>query len=186
MLEDLVVKNRSTRRYKEEKIDRKTLLELVDLARLSACGRNRQPLKYILSNDPDRNAIIFAQTNLAETYKPGESDWQCPSAYIVILGDTRIAPSFGADPGVAAQSMLLRATEMGLNGLMIGTLKREVLREKLKVAAHFEILLVVAFGKQGEKIVLEVMPPGGDYKGWRDAEGVYHLPKRTLEEIIVD
>lgn len=60
MLKDLVLKNRSYRRFDEKAVIKTaTLRELVDLARLSASGANRQPLKYILSADPKKNALIF-------------------------------------------------------------------------------------------------------------------------------
>ena len=188
MLKDLVVKNRSTRRFIEEKIDRKTLVELVDLARLAPCASNRQALKYIVSAEPEKNALIFPQLGWAAALRPwpGPSEGQRPSGYIVILGDKRITENFGADHGIAAQTIMLGATEKGLNGCMMGSVKKDALREALKIAPEFEILLVLALGKQGEKIVLEVLPPGApDYKYWRDAEGVHHVPKRTLEEILI-
>jgi len=60
MMRDLVLKNRSYRRfYQEVDIKLETLKELVDLARLSASARNAQPFKYILSCEPRRNSLIF-------------------------------------------------------------------------------------------------------------------------------
>ena len=60
MIAELVKKNRSCRRFKEDrKITIETLKELVDLGRLSASAANRQPLKYILSCDPQTNEKIF-------------------------------------------------------------------------------------------------------------------------------
>ncbi|MCD6107598.1 MAG: nitroreductase family protein, partial [Caldisericaceae bacterium] len=60
MFKDLVSKNRSYRRfYQEVSVKRETLEELVDLARLSPSARNAQPLKYILSSDPEKNVLIF-------------------------------------------------------------------------------------------------------------------------------
>jgi nitroreductase len=188
MLKDLVVKNRSTRRFKEEKIDRQTLLDLVDLARLSPSASNRQALKFIISNESAKNATIFELLGWAGALKPwpGPSEGQRPSGYIIILGDTRIAQNFGCDHGIAAQTILLGAVEKGLNGCMLGSVKKDVLKEKLNIPAHFEVLLAIALGKQGEKIVLEVLPPGApEYKYWRDAESVHHVPKRTLEELII-
>ena len=60
MLKDLVRKNRSYRRFEQDvPLAIETLRELVNLGRLSASGSNRQPLKYILSCDPEKNARIF-------------------------------------------------------------------------------------------------------------------------------
>ena len=91
MLRDLVLKNRSCRRfYQDNTIELETLRELVDLARLSASGSNKQALKYILSNDPQRNALIFKNIGLAGNPREEEA----PTAYIIILGDKRISNSF--------------------------------------------------------------------------------------------
>ena len=84
MLADLVLKNRSCRRfYQKHNVDVKILKELVDLARLSASGGNVQPLKYILSCDPKKNALIFTHLAWAAFLKdwPGPDDGERPSAY---------------------------------------------------------------------------------------------------------
>jgi nitroreductase len=188
MLHDLVLKNRSYRRfYQAVAIERKVLRELVDLARLSASGSNLQPLKFILSCEPDRNARIFACLGWAAYLKDwtGPAEGERPSAYIVILGDKEIAQSFGVNPGIAAQSMLLGATEKGLGGCMIGSIKKPELAQALNLPDRFEILLVLAIGKPKETVVLEPVGPDGDIKYWRDSHGVHHVPKRSLDEIII-
>jgi nitroreductase len=188
MIRDLVLKNRSYRRFHEEiPLGQQTLRDLVDLARLSASASNRQPLKYILSCDPKRNAQIFPTLSWAGYLKgwPGPGEGERPSAYIVILGDKRLAQSFGCDHGIAAQSILLGATEKGLGGCIIGSVRRTELSRILSLAADQEILLVLALGKPKETVVIEDVGPDGSIKYWRDAEGRHHVPKRSLEEIIV-
>ena len=189
MIRDLVVENRSCRRfYQEVAIERETLRELVDLARLSASGVNRQPLKYILSCDPQKNAAIFPCLGWAGQLKdwPGPSEGERPSAYIVILGDTEIAKTFFCDHGVAAQSILLGAREKGLGGLMHGSVKRDELSKALGIPPRYEILLVLSLGKPKEKVVLETVGSDGDTKYWRDNDDVHHVPKRSLDSVIID
>ena len=188
MIKDLVLKNRSYRRfYQETAIELETLRELVDLARLSASGGNIQPLKYILSCDPEKNALIFPHLRWAAYLKdwPGPPEGEMPSAYIIILGDKNISAQFGCDYGIAAQSILLGATEKGLGGCMIATIRREELRRDLEIPANYEILLAIALGKPKEIVVLETVGPDGDIKYWRDEEGKHHVPKRPLDEIII-
>ena len=188
MFRDLVLKNRSYRRfYQEFAVERETLRELVDLARLSASGSNLQPLKFILSCEPDKNAQIFACLGWAAYLKdwPGPAEGERPSAYIVILGDKEIAQTFGVNPGIAAQSILLGATEKGLGGCMIGSIKKPELTQVLNIPDRFEILLVLAIGKPKETVVLELVGPDGSIKYWRDSQNVHHVPKRSLDEIIV-
>jgi nitroreductase len=188
MLRDLVEKTRSYRRFHQEvAIELETLRELVDLGRLSAAAGNLQPLKYMLSNDPERNGKIFQHLAWAGYLKdwPGPGEGERPAAYIIVLGDTGIAKSFGCDHGIACQNMLLGAVEKGLGGCIIGSIRREKLRRDLEIPEHLEILLVVALGKPKETVVLETVGADGDIKYWRDSDGIHHVPKRKLEDIIV-
>jgi nitroreductase len=189
MIKDLVVKNRSYRRFHQEvPIERETLKELVDLARLSASAANLQPLKYILSNEPEKNTLIFSCLRWAGYLKDwrGPADGEKPSAYIIILGDYRVSKGFLCDHGVAAQSILLGAMEKGLGGCMLAAVQRTKLAKLLKIPEHFEILLVLALGKPKEKVVLETVGDDGDIKYWRDKDEVHHVPKRKLDDIIVE
>lgn len=160
----------------------------MDLGRLSPSGANLQPLKYILSCEPQKNALVFPHLRWAGYIKdwPGPAEGERPSAYIVILGDTEIRKQFECDHGIAAQSILLGASEKGLGGCMIGSIDREGLRAALKISPRYEIFLVLALGKPKETVVLETVGTSGDIKYWRDGEGKHHVPKRTLDEIIID
>ncbi len=188
MIRDLVVSNRSRRRfYQEAPVSRETLKELVDLARLSASAANMQPLKYVLCCDPVRNNLVFPYLAWAGYLKdwPGPGEGERRSAYIVVLGDSSITRSFGCDHGIAAQSILLGATDKGLGGCIIGSVRKDELREALSIPAEYEILLVIALGKPKETVVLEDVGPAGDIRYWRDEQDVHHVPKRSLDEIIV-
>lgn len=188
MLKDLILKNRSYRRFCEEiQIEKQTLLELIDLARLSASGRNAQPLKYILSNTSELNSKIFPALAWAGYLKDweGPADGEKPSAYIIMLLDKAISTNYFCDNGIAAQSILLGATEKGLGGCMIMSIKKEMLQKALSIPEQFEILMVIALGKPKEVVVLEPMTENGDCKYWRDSQQVHHVPKRALEEIVL-
>ncbi|PNU21067.1 nitroreductase [Geothermobacter hydrogeniphilus] len=189
MFKDMVLKNRSYRRFQESAaIEEQDLRELVDLARLTPSGANRQPLKYLLSNTPETNGRIFPHLHWAGYLRdwPGPAAGERPAAYIVILGDTDIAKGFGCDHGIAAQTILLGAVEKGWGGCIMGAIKRDDLRKDLGIPEQFEILLVLALGKPVEEVVVEPVPADGDVKYWRDEKGVHHVPKRALEEIILE
>ena len=188
VIKDLITSNRSYRRfYQEVSIERETLRELVDLARLSASAANLQPLRYILSFNPQRNALIFPHLAWARDLKdwPGPEEGERPSAYIVILGDNDIASNPGVDHGIAAQSILLGAAEMGLGGCMIGSIQRDELKKALDIPEKYKVLLIIALGEPAEKVKLEEIEKGADIKYWRDDEGIHHVPKRSLLEIII-
>jgi nitroreductase len=188
MIRDLILKNRSYRRF-HQKVDIKleTLKELVDLARLSASAMNAQPLKYILSSEPQKNSLIFPHLAWATFLKTwsGPAEGERPSAYIIILGDTEISQFLTYDAGIAAQSIMLGATEKGLGGCMIANIQKEGLRRALEIPPRYEILLVLALGKPKEKVVMETVGPDGNTRYWRDSEEAQHVPKRPLDEIIM-
>lgn len=186
-IKELVLRTRSCRRFDESHhIDIKLLESLADLARLSASAANRQPLKYLLCNNRECSNKIFPCLAWAGYLKdwggplPGER----PSAYIIILGDRTITESFNADPGIAAQSMMLGATEAGLGGCMLTSVKREVLRKEINIPDHFDILIVLALGKPVEKVVIDEVKDG-DIKYWRDSDQTHHVPKRKLEDVVI-
>ncbi len=188
MIKDIIKKNRSCRRFKKGvKITKKTLTELVELARLSASAANLQPLKFLLSYSSGKNNKIFPHTKWAGYLRDwdGPAKSERPSAYILILGDTEITKSFGCDHGIAAQNILLGAVEKGLAGCILGALKRKELHDSLGISSRYEILIAVALGKRAEKSVIETVR-NGNIEYWRDKKDVMHIPKRPLEELILD
>jgi nitroreductase len=187
-LKELILANRSYRRFEQNiSVSRETLLELINLARLSPSAGNKQPLRYILTFQADKNSRIFPLLSWAAYLKewPGPAEGERPSAYIIILGDTRISSTILCDHGIAAQSILLGAAEKGMGGCIIASIKKDQLRKELDIAEHLDILLVIALGKPREEIRLEEVKDDGDIKYWRDEQGVHHVPKRSLDEIIL-
>lgn len=186
-LKELIFKTRSYRRFDESyRIDAKTVESLIDLARLSASGANKQPLKYLYCLTEKDREKIFPYIAWAGYLK----DWQGPdkgerpSAYIIIIGDKSVSDIFGVDHGIAAQSIMLGATEAGLGGCIIGSIKREELHDELSFPDHFEILLILALGKPVEKVIVEDLKDG-NVKYWRDEDLNHHVPKRSLKDLII-
>jgi nitroreductase len=186
-LKELIFKTRTYRRFDESsRIDDKTLESFIDLARLSASGANKQPLKYLYFNDSAECNKIFPYLAWAGylTDWPGPEKGERPSAYIIILGDKSISEIFGVDHGIAAQSIMLGASEAGFGGCIIGSIKREGLSNELSIPDKYEVLLVLALGKPIENVVIEDIK-NSDVKYWRDNNKVHHVPKRTLNELII-
>ena len=165
-----------------------TLRELVDLARLCPSGSNRQPLKFLLTNTPEENATVFQYIGWAGYLKDweGPKEGERPSAYIIILGDTTLSKVFGVDHGIAAQTIMLGAVEKGLGGCILGSINEDALADALDIPEEYEILLVLALGDPKEEVVIDPIGPDGDIKYWRDENEVHHVPKRTLEEVILE
>ena len=187
MFRELVLKNRSYRRFDQSvAVDMDTLRELIDLARQTPSTGNQQALKYYLSTNAETNATIYSNITWAGflTDWPGPEEGERPTAYIVMLRDNKISRAYSPDAGIAAQTIMLAATEKGLGGCMFASM-RKGLRETLDIPDQFEIVLVLALGKPIEKVVLESVGPDGDIKYYRDSDGVHHVPKRALEDVII-
>ncbi len=187
-LYEMVARSRSYRRfYQHYEVSMETLISLIDLSRLTPSAANLQPLRYIASNDPVTNQSIFETLTWAAYIKdwPGPIEGERPSAYIVILGEKKHSKTAAWDMGIAAQTIMLGATEAGLGGCMVGSIKKEALWEALQVPEELEGLLVLALGKPKEKVLLSTLNPGQDIQYWRDSKKVHHVPKRPLEEVLI-
>ena len=107
-----------------------------------------------------------------------------PQAFIVICTAAEPDLYVYMDLGIAAQSMLLQAVEIGLSGLCIGAFDREALRREL--ALPCAPLLVLAFGRGAERIELVDIAAGEDHAYYRDAAGTHYVPKLRLEELLLE
>jgi nitroreductase len=187
MIRELIMKNRSYRRFDSSvKISAEQLLKWIDLARYAASGRNAQPIKYVLSTSEETNQSIFPclvwAAFLTDWDGPGEHER--PTAYAIQLLDKTIADNYYCDDGIAAQNILLGAIAEGFGGCILRAVNRPKLMKVLKLSADFEIINVIALGKPSEDVVIEPMVDG-NFKYWRDSQGVHHVPKRSLDEIVI-
>ena len=187
MIKELISKNRSYRRfYERERISKESLKQWIDLARLSGSARNAQPLKYFLvteEKDCDKLFPLLAWAGYLKNWH-GPAEGERPAAYIVMLNDTGISTNYYCDHGIAAQSILLGAVEAGFGGCIVANVNRKELSKVFSLDGRFEVLQVLALGKPAETVKLEAME-NGDYKYWRDQQGVHHVPKRPLDELII-
>ena len=186
MLEELVRKNRSYRRfYQDKKITREQLIELVKLARITPSAANRQPFRYKLVSDEAECEKVFDCLGFAGYLKDwdGPEDGEKPTGYIIMLSDNNVNAE--VDAGIAGQTMLLAAVEKGLGGCFFGNVKRDVLSKRLNLPEGSKIVYVIALGYPKEEVVIEDIPGDGDIKYYRDENKVHHVPKKRLEDIIL-
>jgi nitroreductase len=188
MLKDLVLQNRSYRRFDQSaRISPAALRELVDLARLTPSAANKQPLKYMLVSSEEACAKVYPTLAWAAYLKDwdGPEEGERPSAYVILLGDTNIANTYNIDPGIVSQTILLGAVEQGLGGCILASIRRPDMTTLLEIPAQYEILYVIALGKPVEKVEVESVGAEGDIKYWNDPALVHHVPKRALADLIV-
>ena len=188
---ELIERTRTFRRFEQSRaIDPQLLHELVNLARLGGSARNCQPWQYAVFTEPGECEKIFPYLGWAGYL----SDWkgpepgERPSAYILCIlnrdwlkGNDKEAQF---DLGIATQNLLLGAMEKGIGGCRIGNFSPK-LADIFELADYQELSLVIALGYPAEQVVLEACTDE-DIKYWRDEHGTHHVPKRSLDEIIVD
>lgn len=192
MFLDLVKQARSHRGFRQDrKVTRQELEHLVECARFTPAARNDQVLKYYLAERPETVAAIQPLTKwagaLAELHLPRKGAE--PVAYIVICLDGSLAENpapYQRDVGIVAQTMLLAAAEMGLNGCMIGSFAAGKLREKLGLPEAIKPQLLLALGEGTDRIVMTDVGEDGSTTYYRDAEDIHYVPKRTLEQLILN
>ena len=172
------------------KITKEQLLEWIDCARLAPSSINLQMLKFRPVNDPCECDAMLNNTKWAGKIKdmtiPPKG--HAPTAYIVICADTEVTESaegFQKDVGICAQTIMLAATEAGFGGCMIGSFSPEAVKRELHLVKHLVPMLVLALGKPDEEVVLTDLPEGGDSSYYRK-DGVHYVPKRALEEVVIE
>lgn len=182
----LFEKNRSYRGYQKDFVVRRDMLErIVAVNTKIASAKNQQVLRFkLVTKDTGAEHIIHNMKLgglLPELHLPFEGTE--PEAFIIICSTIAENKFVDIDLGIAAQSMLLKATEMGLNGIMIGAFNKAKVTEAF--ALPFEPLLILAIGKGNERIQLKPIEADDDKAYYRDENGVQYVPKLKLETILL-
>ena len=183
-LNSLLLKNRSYRGYDSSYIvSEDELLKIVEVYTKIPSAKNQQPLRFKLVTAQDAPRLqqytkwagALPELNLPF---PGTE----PNAFIIICTTVDENKWVDIDLGIAAQSMLLKAVELGLNGICIGAFnKNEVIRE---FDLKYEPLLVLAIGKGAENIQLTRINEQESRNYYRK-DGVHFVPKLGVENILL-
>ena len=182
-LQSLLVKNRSTRGFDSSfKVRKDQLLSLVEAARLAPSAMNQQVLRYRLVTEEEAHLVlphIGLGRALPELNLPLEGTE--PNAFVVICTNKE-GRFVDMDLGIAAQTILLRAVEMGLNGVCIAAFDHAAVREKLNL--RLEPQLVLAIGRSAERIeVVEVSED--ESTTYYRTNGTHFVPKIKTEDLII-
>ena len=201
-LDTLLARNRSCRGYdKSYKVHRLQLERIAGVCTKVASAMNRQPLRFRLVTAEDLasapaqdgsaasaslrpNEVVLNHIRLGGALPdlhlpfPGTE----PEAFIIVCAAVPEDRYVDMDLGIAAQSMLLKATEMGLAGIVICAFDREALKREL--ALPLDPLAVIAIGKAAERFELRTVPAGESLKYYRE-DGVHVVPKLALSDLLI-
>jgi nitroreductase len=182
----LLEKNRSYRGYDNSFVVRADQLSrIIEVNTKIPSARNQQVLRFrpVLADEAHKVLPhIRLGGALRDMHLPFEDHE--PRAFVVICSAAKEQDHYVyIDLGISAQSMLLQATEIGLNGICIGAFDRAAVKASLEL--ELEPLLVVAIGKGDEKICLTTISEGESHDYWRDSQGRHYVPKLSLEELVI-
>lgn len=184
-LRTLLERNRSYRGFDSSfEVREDQLKEIISVYRLTPSAMNRQPLRFrmVLKNEAEKILpFIHLGSGLKELHLPLKGEE--PNAFIVICSVCDEDPYVDMDLGIAAQSMLLRAVEIGLNGICIGAFDRKEITETLNLPLR--PILVLAIGKGAETIRLADIDASESRMYYR-RDGIHYVPKIRLEDLIIE
>ena len=180
----LLLRNRSHRAYDNSfQVREDQLRRIIDVNRLTPSARNQQVLRFrmVLDNEADKVLpYIKMGAALPELHLPEKGSE--PRAFIIICSTVEESRFVDIDLGIATQSMLLQAVEIGLNGICIAAFDKQKIREELQLP--FEPLLILAIGRGKDNIQLSEISANESHNYYRK-EGVHYVPKLTIEELII-
>ena len=183
-LDKLLRKNRSHRGYDSSyEVREDQLRRIIEVNTKTPSAMNQQVLRFrpVLKEEAHKLLPhIRLGGALPELKLPlaGEE----PNAFIVVCSDVT-GRYVDIDLGISAQSMLLKAAEIGLNGICIAAFNHEAVKEALHL--NIEPVLIIAIGRGKEKIELVEISADEPHAYYR-RDGVHYVPKVKLDDLIIE
>lgn len=180
----LLQRNRSHRAYDVSfQVREDQLRRIIEINRYTPSARNQQVLRFrmVLSDEAEkvlphiRLGAALPELNLPQ--KGSE-----PRAFIIICSIVEESRFVDIDLGIAAQSMLLQATEIGLNGICIAAFDKQRIKEQFNLP--YEPLMILAIGRGKDNIVLTEIKANESHNYYRK-DGIHYVPKLSFEELII-
>lgn len=185
-----ILKARTHRRYKRDKVELETIREIIEGAKNSPSAMNLQLTRYIvINNDDELKDEIFQLTNLPTAH--GVEDDYKPAGYIIAVVEKAMIKNrshLSFDQGIVYQSINLMMNEYGLRNVCLFSPSKEKLQELLELNMEkYEVSYAIGYGYPItiERKVLETKNPSF-IKYFQDGDGVYNIPKLTVDTLIIE
>ena len=185
-LDSMLLKNRSTRGYDPDVIISEDVLKkIINVNTKVASARNQQVLRFkmVTKNTAD---IVLENIKLGgalpELHLPFAGTE--PNAFIIICSTVKENKFIDMDLGISMQSMLLKAVEIGLNGIIIAAFNKDEISKAFNL--KYEPLAVLAIGKSKEVIKLVNINPEDNHNYYRDENNIQYVPKIAVDNLIIN
>jgi nitroreductase len=191
---EAAIRRRAIRRFRNAPVSYEVLERCVDAARMAPNGHNHQILEFIIVDDEKMIPKVVACYGRPPNPSPQDADDlpqpdQYPRAFIVILINKVLeaatgAPREGHMPGVgaAAENAMLVALENGVSSCPMMGFESGALKQVLGIPDEYDIGMLISLGYAAESAVAD--ETSGSVERWRDDQGVRHIPKRRLADIM--
>lgn len=186
-LMDLLRTRRTYRRFRQKEISQEILEEILTAARLASSAANKQPLSYIVIQEPKKVAEVFAHTRWAGALPPevGQpKEGERPVLFIAVIENQNINSYCDTDAGLAISNMTLAAWNRGVGSCMIGACNKPALSEMFGLTEKQVLHTVVAFGYPSHMSHIVDMEDPEQFKYYLDEKKDYVVPKRKLEDVV--
>ncbi len=184
-LYDLIISRRTIREFLDKPVSKEILERCVNAGRLAPQATNIQPLEFVVIDDTSLCQDFFPLIRLAGRLQWKPAVDKRPRAYIAIVVNEQLQlPNWIAyDVALAAENICLTAWEEGIGSCLVGSFNKIKAEELLHIPEKYRIALLVALGYPAHKSVVEEVK-NENVAYWRDEEGTFHVPKRSLKKIM--
>lgn len=156
---DLVMKRRSIRKFKDEKLDKELIKKVLSAGLLAPSSKNKKPIEFIVIEDKD------TLLKLKDCKSKGGIGLDTAPCAIVVIGDSDKSDVWVEDASIAASYMQLALEGLGLGSVWIQMRKRfsesddseNEARKVLNIPENYGVLCILAVGYKNEN------PPSHDY-----------------------
>ncbi|HZL11414.1 MAG TPA: nitroreductase family protein [Prolixibacteraceae bacterium] len=142
----LITSRFSVRSFTDQKVDRTTILEILEAARMAPSAVNFQPLHFVVITEPK---------NLTEIQKVYPRNWFREAPVCIVICSDHLQSwkrkSDGkdyadVDVAIAIDHLVLKATELGLGTCWVCNFDTGQAREKLQLPDHIEPVAIIPIG----------------------------------------
>lgn len=145
------IKNRrSIRNYKDEKISKEELIDILSSGVLAPSAKNNQPWLFVVVSDEIKSLIVDKMVSLYGKNMTASVIDQVP--YLILVYNTSEQYFNHLSIGAAIENILLEATSRNLGTLWIGYIKKIEEYVNSLVDINYELVSAIAIGVKNEEV----------------------------------